>query len=200
MKKIDIGEYSHVKAGPITFDIECYDLENIGRLSFMKGKAMLGLMKMDTLMFVPLYNDSPLFSYDRIKVMGNDTLIIEMYDTFKDAHPYPELQKIKNNYSSFKNHELKPNWYDSIRLKESISIKDRKKSKEIDELFSAYLSKFLDLVKKDNPIGVNEKKKLQAKYVDGLLNNGGPSTDAFVKAIGIEKTTILFKKYLFGVE
>ena len=35
-------------------------------------------------------------------------------------------------------------------------------------------------------------------YRDGLLDNGGPATDAFLKVWGKEKTAELFQKVLFG--
>lgn len=37
-------------------------------------------------------------------------------------------------------------------------------------------------------------------YVNGLLEKGGPSTDAFIKAIGRDKTTELFTNYLFNTK
>ena len=48
----------------------------------------------------------------------------------------------------------------------------------------------------------NEKKKneLSAHYVNGLLENGGPSTDVFKKSLGEDKTARLFKNVLFGTK
>ena len=37
-----------------------------------------------------------------------------------------------------------------------------------------------------------------AAYVDGLLTNGGPSTDVFKKKLGADATAKLFKEVLFG--
>lgn len=42
------------------------------------------------------------------------------------------------------------------------------------------------------------KRALSDSYVQGLLDNGGPSTDQFVKMLGIERTTEYFKKIIFG--
>jgi hypothetical protein len=41
---------------------------------------------------------------------------------------------------------------------------------------------------------------MAAVYVNGLLEKGGPSTDVFKKELGVEKTTKLFRKILFGIE
>lgn len=196
---IDLKDMKHVKAGIISFDISAYDVEDIGRISILKGKAMMGLMKMDTVMVTSLRHDSPLFSYDRIHAMGNDTLIIEIYNTMKERHSYPELLNIKKKYGYLKPHAMKENWYDSLRMEESISLKDRH-HRDMDELFSSYLSAFLKNVKKDKKIETEEKKRRHAVYVNGLLKEGGPSTDVFLKAIGKKKTEFLFKSILFGIE
>jgi hypothetical protein len=44
------------------------------------------------------------------------------------------------------------------------------------------------------------KRERSAAYVNGLLKNGGPSTDVFKKSIGEEKTRKLFEEVLFGTK
>jgi hypothetical protein len=46
---------------------------------------------------------------------------------------------------------------------------------------------------------VVKKKELSKEYVEGLLREGGPSTDVFKKALGEEKTAKLFREVLFGI-
>ena len=43
-----------------------------------------------------------------------------------------------------------------------------------------------------------DKRRKAAAYVDGLLTHGGPSTDAFLRAIGPERTRALFTRIVFG--
>ena len=43
------------------------------------------------------------------------------------------------------------------------------------------------------------KNLLSSQYVNGLLEQGGPSTDVFVKMFGLEKTRHLYNKILFGI-
>ena len=45
----------------------------------------------------------------------------------------------------------------------------------------------------------NAKTEKALFYINGLLENGGPSTDVFVKGIGKERTTELFHNILFGM-
>ena len=62
------------------------------------------------------------------------------------------------------------------------------------EYLAAYLE---DAAEADycEPAGKKEKASV---YVEGLLTNGGPSTDVFKKGIGDEKTAELFRNILFG--
>lgn len=73
------------------------------------------------------------------------------------------------------------------------------------------MNTLLDILKEQftlKEIAVGEYQKLKAKgmtfsirqfYAEGLLANGGPSTDVFKKQFGDEKTAELFRKVLFGV-
>ena len=165
LTELNIGDMAKLKANGMTFTIKAYKAKGLGHVSVMRAKGFFGLMKMDTLIVNPTDVDLPLYSYDRIYAMGNDTLIAELYDTL---------------------------------LGESISKKGKKKQEaRFDELatehFCAYLSSPTQTV--SNP---KDKQKKACFYVEGLLENGGPSTDVFKKSLGEEKTSKLFREVLFG--
>lgn len=44
------------------------------------------------------------------------------------------------------------------------------------------------------------KKEKASVYVEGLLSNGGPSTDVFNGEFGAEKTAELFRRVLLGTK
>ncbi len=197
LRKIDVGDMKTVKANGMTFEIEAFYAEGLGHISVMKAKGFFGLMKMDTLIVNPFELDLPLYSYDRIYAMGNDTLIVELYNTFIKKCRLDKLKKAKAEFNDLPEHELGAHWYDSIKLAESISKKGKKaESKRFDELTLKHFEAFLAL--KANDTNTAEKKEKADVYVDGLLKNGGPSTDVFKKALGEEKTSFLFKTILFG--
>lgn len=199
LKEIDVKDFKKMKVGPIRFDIAAYEIPNIGRLSYMKGKAMLGLMKMDTIIITSYKKDVPLFSYDRIKVGKKDTFLIESYDTCKNKCDYPTLDAIKEKFSSYSKYEPKPAWYDTIRRKESVAVTTKGKN-NFDFLLEEYINAVIDIINNADDISIDEKKILNEVYVNGLQKNGGASTDMFLKKIGEEKTSELFRKYLFGTE
>lgn len=193
----DADSITGLKASGMKFDIRSYKAEGLGHVSVMSAKGFFGLMKMDTLIVNPYDVDLPLYSYDRIFAMGNDTLIVELYDTLSGEGF--TMKDVKSEYGDLTERDPGEHWYDSIKLKESISKKGKKcDTPRLDELtvrhFGAYLSAAV-------PTENRELKREKASaYVEGLLSKGGPSTDAFKKALGNEKTAEIFRNMLFGTE
>lgn len=195
---IDAGDMATLKASGMTFKVEAYVAEGLGHVSVMRAKGFFGLMKMDTLIINPTELDLPLYSYDRILAMGNDTLIVELYDTLVGNYSENGMKAVKEEFASLPERDPGEHWYDSIKLPSSISKKGKKITSELDKMtlehFKAYLSS------SDIPVEDTESKKEKAAvYVNGLLEKGGPSTDVFKKQLGIEKTTKLFREILFGI-
>ena len=198
LSEIDAGDMKILKANGMTFSIQAFYAKGLGHVSVMRAKGFLGLMKMDTLIINPYDIDLPLYSYDRIYAAGNDTLIVELYDTLAGEYTEEHLEAVKSAYTDLAERDPGEHWYDSIKLTSSISKKGKKaQSRRFDELtlkhFEAYLSKCEKTSDKDT------KRQKARLYVDGLLQNGGPSTDVFKKALGDEKTEKLCHNILFGI-
>ena len=197
---LDVDEFVFLKAGGMKFNVKAYYAEGLGHVSLMKAKGFFGLMRMDTLMIVPEKKDLPLYSYDRIYAMGNDTLIVELYDTLTEKLDLSALDTVKSRFSHLAERDPGAHWYDNIKLSQSISKKGKKaQTDDFDMLTLAHLDAYLNASASDVS-DMTEKRKLTSRYVNGLLTQGGPSTDVFKKSLGIEKTEKLFKKVLFGIE
>jgi len=200
LREIDAGEFKALKVNGMKFNISAFFAEGLGHVSVMRATGFFGLMKMDTVMVNPTEVDLPLYSYDRIFAMGNDTLITELYETRLTKGDLSALNEIKAEYGDIPERDAGVHWYDDIKLCESIS----KKSKKADTIrmselairhFEAYLNAdATPVLEKDI------KLKKASEYVDGLLTRGGPSTDVFIKALGEEKTAYLYKNILFGTK
>ena len=196
---MDLGEYRKMKVSGMTFQIYAFHAEGLGHVSAMQASGFLGLMKMDTLIINPDEVDLPLFSYDRIHAMGNDTLIYELYDTMLGKPDISQLDRVKDAAASLPDHDPGEHWYDAIKLPQSLSKKGKKESSEaFDRLAMDYLKAFLDCAA-DAPLCEPIPKMEKASvYVEGLLSHGGPSTDVFKKGLGDERTAHLFRNILFG--
>ena len=196
LSEISVGDMKRIKANGMNFSIQAYEAAGLGHVSVMRAKGFFGLMKMDTLIINPRVIDLPLYSYDRIYAAGNDTLIVELYDTLTTEYSEQVLEAAKAELPGFER-DPGEHWYDNIKLPGSISKKGKKaQTPRFDELtrkhFEAYLAG-------ENEVTDTEKKQEKASvYVEGLLSKGGPSTDVFKKALGDETTNNLFRKYLFG--
>ncbi len=81
VKERDMGEFKKMKVKGMNFSCASYEVEGEGTLSTMRASGMLGLVKMDTLIFTPIEKDAPLLSYDRMNFFGKDMYILELYDT-----------------------------------------------------------------------------------------------------------------------
>ena len=202
LEEIDVKEYSKIKAKGMKFDIKAYYAKGLGHVSVMTAKGFFGLMKMDTLIINAIEKDLPLYSYDRVHAMGNDTLIIELYDTIIHPSEFEDIDKVNDKYDDIPKHDLGEHWYDSIKLEESVSIKGKiKKDKELfDEYAMEHFQAYINTVNGGSDVDTEQKVKKAAVYVEGLLKNGGPSTDVFKKALGEEATAELFRNYLFGTD
>lgn len=198
LEEVDVKEMASLKANGMTFSIQAYKAEGLGHVSVMRAKGFFGLMKMDTFIINPYEVDLPLYSYDRIYAAGNDTLIVELYDTLVGDYSEESLHEVKAEYTDLAERDPGEHWYDSIKLASSISKKGKKaQSKRFDDLTLRHFGAYL---KDGNAVeDIGEKQEKGAYYVNGLLTNGGPSTDVFKKALGIELTGKLFKDVLFGV-
>lgn len=203
---LDPGAYAAFKAGPLSIQLDWYRAEGLGNVSFLHGKAMGGLMQMDTLVVNALMRDVPLFSYDYIAAMGNHTMLVEYYDTLlhREAFDTAPLLAVKTSIAPLTDNPLGEHWYDDIKLAPSFSKKVKKKDLPgLNGAFTAALDAYLTLAEKAPLLPEEaqaEKREKSAAYVNGLLEKGGPSTDAFVKALGPDKTRNLFTRIVFGSE
>lgn len=199
----DIGAYSSVKAGIVRFHISQYEIENVGNLCIMQAKGPLGLMKMDTVILTPWYKDAPLYSYDRIIVLGKDTMLTEFYNTMLAENGgihRRALQEIKMQYAEFPDYDTGTHWYDGLKLPESAAKRGKNISDALDSFGCALLAEYVRWLKAAPEADAQKKKEKTNLYCNGLLQNGGPSTDAFLKALGQDKTAFLFHRILFAAE
>ena len=199
-----VGDFKTFKAKGMTFVCEAYNAEGLGHVSVMRAKGFFGLMKMDTLVIAPVDKDLPLLSYDRIYAMGNDTLIVELYDTLGGAKiDLSTINAVKSKYAHlperFAEGEEPKHWYDDIRLPETTSKKGKKgDSAGFDAYTLDYVSTFLAL--NGEPCDKNEKIARTEVYATGLITQGGPATDVFKQEFGEEKTGEIIRGVLFGTK
>ena len=196
---ITTGQFGKMKVNGMNFEVWAFHAEGLGHVSAMRASGFFGLMQMDTLIINPMEKDMPLFSYDRVHALGNDTLIYELYDTILDRAALNRVEDVKEKFRHLPEHDLGEHWYDPIKLAVSLSKKGKKsQSAAFDNCAMEYLEAFLADAQEAPYCDPAGKKEKASVYVEGLLTNGGPSTDVFKKGLGPERTAELFRKILFG--
>ncbi len=196
----DVSPWQKIDKGPLHFRISAYELEGIGRMSVITMKAMLGLLKMDTVVITPLEKDMPLMSYDLVRAMGEDTLLLELYDTQLAPAKYGAMNAIKKQYTALPDNCLGKKWYDHLKLSPTLSKKGKKLAKQYEPLCHAWFDAYLTQLTEAPACDRTKKQAKVRAYVDGLFANGGPSTDQFKNLIGEDAARKLFGQFVFSSE
>lgn len=196
----DIGAFAEIRAGGMRFTVHAYDIDGVGACSTVSMTGLLGLMRMETLVLTPLEVDAPLLSCDLVRAAGRDTLLLELYDTQLSHIDTSPLDAVKAAYAALPDHDLGTHWYDPLKLSPSLSKRGRGLWKRAAPLCEAYLNAYFRLLGDAPACDRAEKQARVRAYVEGLLKNGGPSTDQFKRLIGEERTRELFTRVIFCSE
>lgn len=199
-KEVSCGEFGVMKVGPVRFRIQRYQPEAFGNVSYMHGKAPLGLMDIESTIISPKDVDMPLVAIDIMRVLGKKLFLFEMYDTTLKPFAYkPYLEKFTKNLGEGEKEEKLP-WYYQFRLCLFKLKMTTANSDLVEKLLSEFLDTFMKEAEKASRLPAEDKETKIAKnnaYSEGLLENGGASTSFFLKYLGKEKTAELFHKVLF---
>lgn len=196
----DAPAFDAFNVAGMDFTTKGWDAAGLGRVSRMEATGMGGAMTMTALMVNPTAIDAPLFNLDLISLPGKRMLYMELYDTLLAA-PRNEapFAAIRAEYGDIMDLPGKPCWYDDIRYSTSVTkCAVGGQEGRLDELMARFGEAYLDLLRDARPCDPAQKKVRADAYRDGLLDHGGPATDAFLKVWGKEKTAELFEKVLFG--
>ena len=66
LKQLDIGADARLAKKGFTFETESYEVSELGHLCIMRMKAMLGLMRMETVILSVTHKDVPLINLDYV--------------------------------------------------------------------------------------------------------------------------------------
>ena len=202
MTDCDPGAFRRIDKRGMHFVIKSYEIEGVGHLCTMRMKAMLGLMRMESVVLTPYCLDFPLLSSDYIRAAGRNSLFVELYDTQLDplseqsVEAFTTLQK---RYVSLKDYKEKPHWYDSIRFPQSFAKAGEKTPETYEKVFRNYLKTYMNELQDAPACSPIEKQAKVQAYVDALFYNGGPAVNTMKKLLGAQDTRKLLDDVLFGL-
>lgn len=196
-KAVDPKEKAHFRLSGMGFECQAYDLEGLGRLSYLKAASFLSLMKMDSLIIAASKKDLPLMNIDRMKIMGRQMLYLELYDTGEGPELKEVFSRVKEQFKQYETPQSEKRWYDDIRYPQSIIIRQADNAL-IEEVIQAYVDAYLECAAKTQACDPQKKLAAVRAYSHSLAEKGGPATDAFIKKWGQEKTRQFLDDVLFG--
>jgi len=202
---VDVGDYKEMKIyGIMKFDVEQYDIEELGNLSIMRMN--MGVMQMATVVITPQDKNMPLLSADYMYILSNRKAYLEFYDVVKEKDAdynalLDALAKTQSDYDYLEDIEASEAWYADLltvtSYKGGKADVDRDLESMLVDSLNIYLShaKTLPLLTEDEKV---EKLAITVNYTDGLIEKGGISTDVFKDELGDEETKKFFDNIFFG--
>lgn len=199
-QKVDIGVFDTVKAEGSTFHIEAYDAENMGRVTIVEMTGFLKLWKAQSMFITPLDKDAPIFYYHRHGRKGNDVLKIEIINTWLKRGALEELTAIQEKYSHIPDAEDKEEWYEEMKLPQTILKRVKKEeAAQLDAFVEDYFNAYMNEVQKAKECERSQKKQKVDKLVKGLAENSGMAIVQFFLAYYDHNVAAkLCKDVLFG--
>ncbi len=199
----DIGKDAKLDAKGMHFLISRYSVKGVGNLCLIDMKAMLGLMKMQTVVLSVAEKDVPLLNFDTVKVLKNGTYIAEFYDTMlgeKDDELEKACEAIKEADGDLPDYVSGKHWYDSILYPCSYAKKLKGNGERVNESLKKYFDAFMKALDDAEICEPAAKKERIAAFANGLIENGGPAVDQVKKLFGEELTKRLVLGHMYGVE
>ena len=202
---LDAGEYGEIKLyGIMKFKVEQYDIEELGNLSVMR--INMGVMQMSSVVITPKDKNLPLMSADYIYLLTNRKAYLEFYDLVKEKDDtyntlLTNLSDIQKKYDYLNNLEVSPAWYEHLLSVASYKACNMNSDKDIETMLLDSLDAYIQHSKQIPLLSEEEKQEkltLTVNYTDGLITNGGISTDVFKSALGPDITKKFFDNVFFG--
>lgn len=202
LEKEDIGQDAHLKKNGIVLDTESYRVIGVGHFCILRMNAMLGLMKMETVVFAATEKDLPLLNLDRVRVLGKDTQFAELYDT--QIRPWNRETMALFHSLKDRDSELpepakqSAHWYDALRYPCSYHKAGKGISDQLTRAGQDYAKAFITALSSAPPCDPAVKKQKVDQFAETLFAQGGPAVDTIVKLFGRETAGRLILHHMYG--
>ena len=189
----------------MNFDVEQYDIKELGNLSIMRMNA-LGLMQMVTIVITPKAKNLPLLSADYMYILSNRKAYLEFYDVVENKDSIYQtlldtLTKGLENYKHLENIETSEAWYAPLLTVTAYKGGKSDADENLKNMLLDSLTTYIEHAKQLPLLSTEakaKKKEITVAYTDGLIEKGGISTDVFKKELGPEETKNFFDNIFFG--
>ena len=203
LRQQDLGADAHLKKKDMAFDTEAYTVEGIGHLCVLRMKAMLGLMKMETVVLSSFQRDMPLLNLDWVSAMGKETQIAELYDVQLQPCPAEFLdafQRISDRDADLQDYASgKEHWYDAILYPCSYHKTGKGVSGRLSAAAESCIRCFAEQLDAAPSCDPEAKRAKVRTFAETLASRGGPAVDQMTKLFGKETAERLILRHMYGV-
>ena len=203
LKKLDLGRDARLSKNGMVFETEAYEIPETGHLCVLRMKAMLGLMRMETVVLAMEEKDVPLLNLDWVRAFGRETQIAEFYDTLLSPCPPEALagfQAVCDRDADLPDMEAKPHWYDALLLPCSYHKAGRVMTERLAAAAHDDLACFLRLVEEAPACDPAAKKAKTRAFAERLCADGGPAVSQMEKLFGRETARRLILQHMYHVK
>ncbi len=196
LKDVTPDTYRTMGSPMMRFCLEQYEAEGLGNLCVLKTRAMLGLMKLVTVVVTPNTGKNvPFLLIDTMDMGKKNLCYVEYYDCTADGADRDLLLAAGAPYADVAEYAEKPAWYVSERMKGSLiktGDKARLEQMAMDALTAYREQAAAAPVKAENIDGL---KAFQQR----MVKEGNPSTAALTRTLGKEGAEAFFRTVVMPV-
>lgn len=196
LREITPEKYRTMGSAMMRFQLEQYEAEGLGNLCVLNTKAMLGLMRLTTVVVTPNTGKNvPFLLIDTMDMGKKHLCYVEYYDCTGSGADRDLLLAAGAPYADVADYAEKPAWYVSERMAGSlIKTGDRARLEQMAlDALTAYREQAAAApVKAENLPGL---KAFQQR----MVREGNPSTAALTRTLGKEGAETFFKTVVMPV-
>lgn len=196
LKDVTPDTYRTMGSPMMRFCLEQYEAEGLGNLCVLKTRAMLGLMKLVTVVVTPNTGKNvPFLLIDTMDMGKKHLCYVEYYDCTAHGADRDLLLAAGAPYADVAEYAEKPAWYVSERMKGSLiktGDKTRLEQMAMDALTAYREQAAAAPVKAENIDGL---KAFQQR----MVKEGNPSTAALTRTLGKEGAEAFFRTVVMPV-
>ena len=197
LREVTPGRYRTMGSAMMRFRLEQYEVQGLGNLCVLRTKAMLGLMKLVTVVVTPSSGKNvPFLLIDTMDMGKKHLCYVEYYDCTADGADKDLLLAASAPYADVADYAEKPAWYVSERMAGSL-IKTGDRARLIQmaaDALAAYREQAAAApVKPENLPGL---KAFQQR----MVKEGNPSTAALTRTLGKEGAETFFQTVVMPVQ
>ena len=138
LRSLNSGVFHKLVVRGMNIEINSYEAEGLGRVSTMCASGLGGLIKRDVLVISPMEQEAPVITYERVKALGKDTLMLTKYDIEKEPECVKKVGKKKQSEGLDREAENYLSTYlEEVKQAPPIKVKERKE--QLEELVASLI-------------------------------------------------------------